>query len=68
MYMCQSNEIAISGSNKVDSPFEEFQAQVIVNTQKGILLVSGFFGQKEKMTRIQKIPTCAVRLRIFVTC
>ena len=40
---------------------EEFQAQVIVNTQKGILLVSAFFRKKEKMTRIQKIPTCAVR-------
>jgi len=40
---------------------EEFQAQVIVNTQKGILLVNAFFGKKEKMIRIQKIPTCAVR-------
>lgn len=38
-----------------DATVEEFQAQVIVNTQRGILLISAFFGKKEKMTRIQKI-------------
>jgi hypothetical protein len=44
-----------SSSKPRDATVEEFQAQVIVNTQRGILLISAFFGKKEKMTRIQKI-------------